>query len=149
MRLNRKRRRSVPELTTSALPDLIFTILFFFMIVTHLRQTDVKVNVKTPQGSELAKLKQKYAVTWLIAGLSEDNKLILQIDNELITLDQLANTLNAKRAHLPEDEQQFMTVSLKADRQLPVRYIAQIKEELKKANVLRISYSATEIIKKP
>lgn len=149
MQLNRKRRRAVPELTTSALPDLIFSILFFFMIVTHLRQTDVNFSVQTPQGSELTKLRQKYAVTRLVAGLTDKHELILQLDNKLITLDQLANVISAKRNRLPEEEQQLMTVSLKADKRLPLRYISEIKEELRKAQVLRISYSATEIIKKP
>ena len=55
MRFIRKRRRSVPELNTSSLPDLIFTVLFFFMIATHMRDVPHLVNAILPQGEELVK----------------------------------------------------------------------------------------------
>lgn len=45
--------REVPALNTASLPDLIFTVLFFFMIVTHMRQADLKVQYRVPQGTEL------------------------------------------------------------------------------------------------
>ena len=35
--------RDVPQLNTASLPDLIFTVLFFFMVVTHMRQTTLRV----------------------------------------------------------------------------------------------------------
>ena len=43
MSLFNKKKRDIPNLNTAALPDLIFTVLFFFMIVTQLRDTEVKV----------------------------------------------------------------------------------------------------------
>ena len=36
-------QRSMPQLNTSSLPDLIFTVLFFFMVVTHMRKTTIKI----------------------------------------------------------------------------------------------------------
>lgn len=50
MRMMKRRRRQVPDLNTAALPDLIFTVLFFFMIVTHLRDVELKVKYSVPQG---------------------------------------------------------------------------------------------------
>ncbi|MBP5712733.1 MAG: biopolymer transporter ExbD, partial [Prevotella sp.] len=52
-------RRSVPMLNTASLPDLIFTVLFFFMIVTHMRNESVKVEYEKPQGTELSRLAKK------------------------------------------------------------------------------------------
>ena len=47
----RRRSREVPGLNTSSLPDLIFSVLFFFMIVTHMRHVTVKVKYQaTGQG---------------------------------------------------------------------------------------------------
>ena len=51
--------RSVPTLNTSSLPDLIFTVLFFFMVVTHMRQVTLKVRFRVPQGTELTRLTKK------------------------------------------------------------------------------------------
>ena len=39
----RRRRHEVPALNTASLPDLIFTVLFFFIIVTHMREETVQV----------------------------------------------------------------------------------------------------------
>ena len=53
MSIIRRRNHEVPSLNTASLPDLIFAILFFFMIVTHMRKVNLKVRYKTPQGTEL------------------------------------------------------------------------------------------------
>lgn len=145
----RKEKRHVPELNTSALPDLIFTVLFFFMIVTHMRQTDVKVKVQTPQGTELQKLNKKYAVTYLYIGKDKTGKSQIQVNNRLVAIDKLAEVLRKERKQLPVDEQKYHTVSIKADRDTPLSVIADVKEALRNAHTLQISYSANEINKKP
>ena len=52
----KKQGREMPEMNTSSLPDLIFTILFFFMIVTTMREVTLKVKFTVPSGTELEKL---------------------------------------------------------------------------------------------
>ena len=64
----RRRRQDVPALNTASLPDLIFTVLFFFMIVTHMRQVTLKVQYQVPAGTELTKLTKKSAVTYIYIG---------------------------------------------------------------------------------
>lgn len=146
----RKRQRHVPELNTSALPDLIFTVLFFFMIVTHMRQTDVKVKVQTPQGKELQKVQKKYAITYLYIGKDTKGTPQLQLNNKVLPLSHLAQAVKAERDKLPLDEQQYHTVSIKADRNTPLDIIANVKDALREANALQINYSANENnIKKP
>jgi biopolymer transport protein ExbD len=46
----------------------------------------------------------------------------------------------------PEDQQQ-MTVSIKADRHTPMGIITDVKQALRQAKALKISYSATPIEK--
>ena len=55
-------RRSVPSLNVASMPDLIFTVLFFFMIVTHMRSDEVKVRLEVPQGHEVQKLTNRQAL---------------------------------------------------------------------------------------
>ena len=62
----------MPELNTSSLPDLIFTILFFFMIVTTMREVTLKVKFTVPTGTELEKLEKKSAVSFIYVGLRQD-----------------------------------------------------------------------------
>ena len=61
-------QRSMPQLNTSSLPDLIFTVLFFFMVVTHMRKTTIKVEYRVPQGTELTRLVKKSAVSYIYIG---------------------------------------------------------------------------------
>lgn len=136
--------RRVPELNTAALPDLIFTVLFFFMIVTHMRQTDVKLEVKTPEGTELQKMQKRYATTYLYIGYGKNGKPQVQLNNNVIPLTKLAEAVHAQRNLLPIDEQQYHTVSIKADRKIPLSYIADVKEALREAHALHINYSATQ-----
>lgn len=143
------RKRHVPELNTSALPDLIFTVLFFFMIVTHMRQTEVKVKVDTPEGTELQKLQKKYATTYIYIGKDKDGVTQIQLNNRIVPLSRLTDAVKLERSRLPEEEQQYHTVSVKADRDTPIGFIADVKESLREAHSLQISYSANEINKNP
>ena len=62
----KKASREIPEMNTSSLPDLIFTILFFFMMVTTMREVTLKVKFTTPAGTELEKLEKKSVVSFMV-----------------------------------------------------------------------------------
>ncbi|TGX83549.1 biopolymer transporter ExbD [Palleniella muris] len=141
----RKRDRKIPTLNTSALPDLIFTILFFFMIVTHMRQTDVKVRLESPQGTQLQKLQKKYATAYIYIGKDKNDDVKVQFNNEIVDFNQLTEYAGKQREALPIEEQQYFTVSIKADRDIPLGVLAQVKKALREAHALKINYSATEI----
>ena len=76
-------RRSVPSLNVASMPDLIFTVLFFFMIVTHMRSDEVKVRLEVPQGSEVQKLANKQAVVNVYIGRQGDAWHV-QLNNEVV-----------------------------------------------------------------
>ena len=64
-KFNKTGKREMPALNTSSLPDLIFTLLFFFMIVTTMREVTLKVQFTLPQGTELEKLEKKFICSWM------------------------------------------------------------------------------------
>ena len=67
-KFNKSGKREMPELNTSSLPDLIFTMLFFFMIVTTMREVTLKVQFKVPAATELEKLEKKSLVSFIYIG---------------------------------------------------------------------------------
>ena len=67
-KFNKTGKREMPALNTSSLPDLIFTLLFFFMIVTTMREVTLKVQFTLPVGTELEKLEKKSLVTFIYVG---------------------------------------------------------------------------------
>lgn len=135
----RRREHEVPELNMAALPDLIFTVLFFFMIVTHMRHDDVKVRYQVPAGTEVQKLQQKTAVINIYVSASQ-----IQVNSQLTDINHLAALIEAERKKLSEENAERLTVSLKADKHTPMGVIADVKEALQRSFALRINYSGTE-----
>ena len=143
-------------LNTSSLPDLIFTVLFFFMIVTHMRDVDLKVRYEVPQGTEIQKLGHKASVVHIYVGrrmnvndnlndnVNGNGEFFIQLNNEIATLADIKAFLDNERSRMNSEDQGRMTVSIKADRDVPMGLISDIKHTLQQNYALRINYSATE-----
>ena len=135
----RRSSHDMPGLNLASMPDLIFTVLFFFMIVTHMRHDDVKVRYQVPAGTEVQKLQQKSAVINIYIGEGK-----IQVNNQLTDVEHLPQLIEAERKKLSEDNAERLTVSLKADKHTPMGIIADVKEALQRSFALRINYSGTE-----
>lgn len=148
----REKNHEVPALNTSSLPDLIFTVLFFFMIVTHMRDVELKVRYTVPQGTELQKLTHKSAVSYIyighdrsrstIGGGSDD--MVMQLNDKIASIDEVKHYIEQERSQMNSDDQARLTVSIKADRDTHMQTIARVKHALQESFALKINYSATE-----
>ncbi|MBQ2209359.1 MAG: biopolymer transporter ExbD [Prevotella sp.] len=150
----RQTRREVPGLNMAAMPDLIFTVLFFFMIVTHMREVKPMVRYAVPQGTELEKTR-KSSIVYLFIGkpVNEQGELVgdeprIQVNDRYVTLEQLGSEIAAERAKMSDDDRQHMVISIRADRDTEMGVINDVKQELRKAGALNINYSATKKGKK-
>lgn len=151
MTMFRRRQREVPGLNTSSLPDLIFTVLFFFMIVTHMQKVAVKVQYRAPQGTELTRLTKKTAVTYIYIGKptadlrrAYGNGTRIQLNDKFASPADVADYVSAERERMSPEDQQQMTVSIKADRGTHMGIISDVKQSLRQAKAYRINYSAVE-----
>lgn len=148
----RRKAREVPGLNTSSLPDLIFSVLFFFMIVTHMRQVTLKVKFRVPQGKELTRLTKKSAVSYVYIGkpvsASTGRQLgdttLVQLNDKYATPAEVTDYLVAEKKRMSPEDQQQMTVSIKADRTTKMGVITDVKQALRQAKALRVNYSASE-----
>ena len=135
----------MPELNTSSLPDLIFTILFFFMIVTTLREVTLKVQFRVPQATELEKLEKKSLVSFIYIGkpLPEFQKKMGTTDRIQLN-DKFQDYIYQERENMKEEDKPFMTVSLKVDAKTKMGIVQEVKQALRQAYALKINYSATQ-----
>ena len=145
----RRSRPEMPGLNTASLPDLIFSVLFFFMIVTHMRKVTLKVKYREPQGVELTRLAKKSAVTYIdigksLQGSSRSGKTVIQMNDKIVTPAEIVDYLSEARSKMTPDEQQQMMVSIKADRDTRMEVINVVKQSLRQAKALKFSYSATQ-----
>ena len=159
-----RRLREVPMLNTASLPDLIFIVLFFFMIVTHMRTTTSKVKYALPQGTELKRLVKKSAVTYIYIGRDmpkttrETSTVVspntssassmdvsaykVQLNNRVGTIGEVASFVANEKKRMNPDDQVKMTVSIKADRSTPMYVINAVKRAVRAGGATRINYSA-------
>ena len=147
----RRKEREVPALNTASLPDLIFTVLFFFMIVTHMRQADLKVQYRVPQGTELSRLTHKSTAQYLYIGPPSKElqptmgkQTLIQLNDRIVSIDELRELLAEQRRLMSDEDQERMVVCIRADRSTDMGLLADVKRALREANALKISYSAVE-----
>ena len=147
-----RRRQGVPTLNVASMPDLIFTVLFFFMIVTHMRSDEVKVRLEVPAGSEVKKLTGHPAIINIYIGRQgdketgrQDNTWLVQLNGDLVSPSEIPARINAIRSKLSPENAERLTVSFRADRHAPMGLISDVKQALQQAYALKINYSATEI----
>lgn len=141
----------MPELNTSSLPDLVFAFLFFIMMVTTIREVTPKVSFSNlPTATELTKLEEKSLVTFIYVGKPNKEYREMYGSNSAIQLnDQVTQNpasvysyLKQSQSKIKDERRSLMQVSLKADKDTKMNIISQIKEELRRADALNLSYSA-------
>ncbi|MBR2205687.1 MAG: biopolymer transporter ExbD [Prevotella sp.] len=167
-----RRRHGVPSLNVASMPDLIFTVLFFFMIVTHMRSDEVKVRLEVPAGSEVKKLTGHPAIINIYIGSqesgvrsqesgvrsqesgvrrqesgvrSQNNTWLVQLNGDLVSPSEIPARISTIRSKLSPENAERLTVSFRADRHAPMGLVSDVKQALQQAYALKINYSATEI----
>ncbi len=147
--------KEIPAISTASLPDIIFMLLFFFMVATTMKDSDPAVIIRPVSAKEVTKLERKELVTNVSVGkpIEKFQKAFgkedrVELNGAIRGIEDIPNFIANKRAEIVEAEQNKMIVSLKIDRKSKMGIVTAVKQELRKASALKISYSANPIAKK-
>ncbi len=148
-KFKQKTKGGSPKISTASLPDVIFMLLFFFMVTTVMRDVELKIKLKLPQEiSEAKKLEKKSLVSYIYVGEPKPQfqRLFgteprIQLNDVFAKLSDIQSFIEKERASRPESDVPFLTTSLKVDINTKMGIITDIKQELRKANALKINYS--------
>jgi len=144
----KKKKKGVSAISTASLPDIVFMLLFFFMVTTTMRETDLVIQKpKLPNATEVKKLEHKSLVSTIYVGKSKDSRIAgdkIQVNDKIIDISEITSFIFAERALRKEEEVKYMTTSIKADKGASVGTILDIKEQLRDINALKISFSTTK-----
>ena len=142
-------KKDVPAMTSSSLSDIVFMLLFFFMVTTQMRETENKVMVKIPEASEVVKLERKDLNSYINIGTpikslqaQYGTDARIQLNDSFKTTDDIRDFIAAERDSKSEADRQFMTVSIRADQDVRMGIITDVKQELRRCSALKIMYSA-------
>ena len=141
----KKGKREVPAMSTSSLPDIVFMLLFFFMAATTMREVDPLVKVQMPQANEITELDKKNLVNiWMgkpMNAAKGEDALKIQLNDKTQEVEDIRNFISATTATKgvsPKD----IVVNLRVDKDATVGKLTAVKQELRKADALSISYAA-------
>jgi biopolymer transport protein ExbD len=143
----RKKAKTKQDIPTSALPDIIFMLLFFFMVTTVLRETTIDVLQRIPQAIELRKLQRKSLVSYLYIGKPKKSEVFgeeprIQANDVFIDTKDIVMWVTQEKDKLDEVERDQLTVSLKVDKEAKMGLISDVQLELRNANARKLMYSA-------
>ncbi len=148
-KFTKKSGKSLPKISTASLPDIIFILLFFFMVATVLREKTLKVKVSVPKATELQKLERKSLVSYIYIGapIPAFQKQLgtaprIQLNDVIASPNEVIQFIENERSTRPEEHIPFMTVSLRVDKEVKMGIVSDVKQELRKANALKVNYSA-------
>lgn len=144
----KKKKKGLPAISTASLPDIVFMLLFFFMVSTTMRETDLLIKKPTlPIASEVKKLEQKSLVSTIYIGKSKDSRISgdkIQVNDKIIDVKDVPSFILTERSVRSDEEVGLMTTSIKADKEANVGTILDIKEQLRDMNALKVSFSTSK-----
>lgn len=142
-------KKEMPAITSSSLSDIVFMLLFFFMVTTQMRETENKVSVKVPEASEVVKLERKDLNSYINIGTpiralqaQFGTEPRIQLNDSFKTTTDIRDFIAAERESKSEQDRQFMTVSIRADQDVRMGIVGDVKQELRRCSALKIMYSA-------
>lgn len=140
-----------PGINTASLPDIVFMLLFFFMVSTTMREQELKIQLRVPEATELQKLEKKSLVSYIYVGKPKGpyqkffgSEPRIQLNDAFKQVKEIPDYVAAEREARDENERPFMTTSLKIDYEVKMGIVTDIKQELRKANALKINYSSKQ-----
>jgi len=141
MKFKPKRSRTRPEFNTTALPDIIFMLLFFFMVATVLKTEAIKTNFELPKATQLTEVKKQSKILNIYMGIDAKEKAtVIQIEDYLIPFEKLENLITSIKSKNSDKE---IVVALKADKQIKMFEVNNVKTLLRKKNLRKITYIST------
>lgn len=143
----KKKSNTSQDIPTAALPDIIFMLLFFFMVTTVLRESTILVKQSIPKATQLRKLEQKKLVSYLYVGRPNDTRKFgvepkIQANDAFIEVDGVIQFIEEEKSKLAENEKDQITVSLKVDDETKMGIIVDITEKMRDANARKLMYAA-------
>ncbi len=148
-RFGSNNHKEVPAVTSSSLSDIVFMLLFFFMVTTQMRETENKVVVTIPEASEVVKLERKDLAAYINVGTPTKqyqaqygNDARIQLNDSFKELNDIRDFIAAERESRSESDRQLMQTVIRADQDVRMKIITEIKQELRRCSALKIMYSA-------
>ncbi|WP_228852673.1 ExbD/TolR family protein [Aegicerativicinus sediminis] len=150
-KFKKKKSGDLPAISTASLPDIVFMLLFFFMVATVMRENTLMIKNELPSATEVEKLEKKDLVSYIYIGKPSDRyqskygtEARVQLNDKFADVSEVQAFIAQERAAMREELIPFLTVALKVDKESNMGIVGDVKQELRKANALKINYTTRQ-----
>ena len=147
-KFKKKKSGDLPAISTASLPDIVFMLLFFFMVATVMRDSTLMVANTLPAADQVQKLDKKDRIMYIYAGKPSSRYVDkygsgarIQLNDKFATVEEVGAFILAERASKRQELQNVLTTALKVDGETKMGLVSDIKQELRKVNALKINYT--------
>jgi len=149
-RFTKNKSGEVPEINTGSMSDIIFMLLFFFMVITTMRESTLQVKINPTKATEVIKLERKALVSYIYVGKPINAALLgtdsrIQLNDQISEVHEIPAYIFAERQARNEADVPLLTTSLKVDKDTRMRIVTQIKQELRTVGAFKINYSTAKV----
>ncbi|HSJ12625.1 MAG TPA: biopolymer transporter ExbD [Gillisia sp.] len=147
-KFKKKKSGELPAVNTASLPDIVFMLLFFFMVATVMRQNTPLIQNTLPFADQVEKLDKKDLVMYIYAGKplpryqqTFGTEARIQLNDKFATVSEVQQFIYSEREAKREELIPYLTTALKVDVETNMGLVSDIKQELRKADALKINYT--------
>lgn len=150
-----KNKKETPGLNMGSMSDIIFMLLFFFMVITTMRESSLYVKITVPKGTEVSKLEKKSLVSYINVGtpLEDQQKQYgteprIQLNDQISEVSDILQFVELEKSARAEADRPLLTMAIKSDKDVKMGMISDIKQELRNAGALKIFYNASKDVRR-
>lgn len=150
-KFNKKKSGDLPAISTASLPDIVFMLLFFFMVATVMRENTLKIKNTLPSADQVEKLDKKDLIMYIYVGQPQERyqgqygkESRIQLNDKFADLNDIPAFIRSERDSKREELRDYLTTALKVDKDANMGIVSDIKEELRKENALKINYTTRQ-----
>ncbi len=126
-----KKSKVKADIPTASLPDIIFMLLIFFMVVTVFKEfRGLPIQPPAARTTEKLETKRNVAYLWI------DKIGRISVDDKIVGLEEVANIMAEKFS-----QNRRLIVSMKVDKDVEMKNVTDIQEKLRDAYTLRVNYA--------
>ncbi|MFO8146940.1 MAG: biopolymer transporter ExbD [Gillisia sp.] len=147
-KFTKKKSGELPAVNTASLPDIVFMLLFFFMVATVMRQNTLMIQNQLPFADQVEKLDKKDLIMYIYAGKPSPRyqqkfgtEARIQLNDKFADVSDVQKFIYAEREAKREELIPYLTTALKVDVETNMGLVSDIKQELRKAEALKINYT--------
>jgi biopolymer transport protein ExbD len=145
-RFKKEGKKEIPAINTGSMSDIIFMFLFFFMVITNMREATLFVKVLPPQATEVQKLEKKSLASSIYVGEPMKSAMFgteprIQLNDQFAEVKDIREFIEKERAARNEFDRPLLSTTLKVDGEVKMGIVTDIKQELRQVGAFKITYA--------